>query len=113
MPKKIPKEHREQLKTHYEIEKELANRLRDSSREEEVATGFHLKEYTTTELSYLFRKVGFSEIRVLRGKLMLPIFPVKCFETLLSKLPHLLRRKITGWSLVRWVLGSVQLVAKK
>ena len=31
---------------------------------DEVATGFHLHEYTITELSDLFKKVGFSKVRV-------------------------------------------------
>ena len=35
-----------------------------SSLYDEVATGFHLKEYSISELHSLFRRVGFSRIRV-------------------------------------------------
>jgi SAM-dependent methyltransferase len=34
---------------------------------DEFATGFHMKEYTTVELSSLFRKVGFSRVRAYVG----------------------------------------------
>ncbi|MGZ8941562.1 MAG: hypothetical protein ACXW00_02180 [Methylobacter sp.] len=43
-----------------------------------IATGFHLKEYTTLELSTLFKKVGFSSVRVCVGVkvkyISLPVF---------------------------------------
>ena len=34
---------------------------------DEVATGFHLREYTNTELVAIFKKTGFSEIMVYMG----------------------------------------------
>ncbi len=59
---------------------------------DEVATGFHLKEYTTSELSELFKKVGFSKVRVYIGAkekyIGLPTFPIVLYETLLDKLPY-------------------------
>ena len=65
---------------------------------DEVATGFHLKEYTTLELSRLFRKVGFSRVRVYiggKGKyISLPPFPMFLFERLLEILPSALRKTI-------------------
>jgi hypothetical protein len=63
-----------------------------------IATGFHLKEYTVLELSNLFRKVGFSQIRAYVGfkvkYLSLPVFPLAICEKLLEKLPFTLRRTI-------------------
>lgn len=65
---------------------------------EKAATGFHMKEYTTSELSKLFYKVGFSKVRVyLGGKgkhLALPGFPVILYEKILDTLPHSVRMPI-------------------
>jgi len=65
---------------------------------DEVATALHLKEYTISELSSLFRKVGFTRVRVYvgtKGKYIgLPAFPFIVFETLLEKLPYSLRKTI-------------------
>jgi SAM-dependent methyltransferase len=65
---------------------------------DDVATGFHLKEYTTVELSSLFRKVGFSRVMVCigaRGKYVsLPTFPIVLYETSLDKLPYSIRRTV-------------------
>jgi SAM-dependent methyltransferase len=65
---------------------------------DKVATGFHLKEYTTLELSRLFRRVGFSRVRVhvwAKGKCAsLPPFPSVLLERLLEILPSALRRTI-------------------
>ena len=47
---------------------------------DKVARGFHLKEYTITELSSIFKTVGFPKVRLIIGRtklfLLLPIFPV-------------------------------------
>lgn len=73
------------------------------------ATGFHLKEYTTFELSSLFRKVGLLPVRVYlggRGKyLRLPISPIILYETLLAQLPYRLRKSITRILPFRLLLG--------
>jgi SAM-dependent methyltransferase len=72
---------------------------------DEVATGFHLKEYTVTELAELFRSVGFSKISLYKSyrqtsleiplnSVTLPIFRI-C-EEFLGILPYLLRRKIAS-----------------
>lgn len=83
---------------------------------DKVATGFHLKEYTTLELSRLFRKVGFSRVRAYigaRGKYIgLPAFPIVANETLLDGLPHALRKAIAGIQPFRSLLG-VRLVGMK
>ena len=82
-----------------------------------VATGFHLKEYTTLELSNLFRKVGFSQVRAYVGGkgtyIRFPAFPIFLCETLLAKLPYPLRRTIALILPFRLLLGSVRLVGKK
>jgi len=56
-----------------------------------VARGFHLKEYTTTELARLFRAVGFSRAVPYAGfyghYLPLPLSFVKVFEWAFGKLP--------------------------
>ena len=63
-----------------------------------IATGFHLKEYTVLELSNLFRKVGFSRVKVCIGVkvkyISLPVFPIVLCEILLDKLPYTLRKTI-------------------
>ncbi len=122
----------EQVKEHYEIEKALATRLRESSREERrtlyaslydelfqrvpidvVATGFHLKEYTNTELSNLFNQAGFSKVRVYAGALGMymrcPLFLLRLLEGLLDRLPHRSGRVIARLSL----LFNIRLVGVK
>jgi SAM-dependent methyltransferase len=83
---------------------------------DEMATGFHLKEYTTSELGSLFQKTGFSQVRAhigARGKYMsLPIFPISWCEAWLSVLPKSLRRKIAR-NLPFNILLGIRLVATK
>ncbi len=63
---------------------------------DEFATCFHLKEYTTLELSNLFRKVGFSRVRAYvgaKGKYMSSyIPPVASYEHLLDKFRSAVRK---------------------
>lgn len=65
-----------------------------------VATGFHLREYTVSELSDLFKRVGFSKVQVylcIKGKsLFVPLLPVRLAERLLDALPYALRRTIAS-----------------
>jgi SAM-dependent methyltransferase len=83
---------------------------------DEVATGFHLKEYTTSELIHLFKQVGFSRVRVHvggRGRYMVfPAGPVILFESLLARLPYKIRRAI-GSALPFKLLLGIQLVVTK
>ena len=83
---------------------------------DEVATGFHLREYTTTELTDIFKAAGFSKVKVCIGAkgyfLLLPGFSVRWVEYVLIRLPRSLRRKIADWSPVRLLLG-ITLVATK
>lgn len=77
---------------------------------DEVATGFHLKEYTTFELSSLFRQVGFSRVKVYigaKGKyLSLPAFLIAFFEQSLLKLPCSYRRAVVKTLPFRILLGT-------
>ena len=67
---------------------------------DEVATGFHLREYTNVELVDLFLKAGFTYIAVyvgLRGYFIAcPLFLVELLEKILVRLPHSLRKKARG-----------------
>ncbi|WP_017302711.1 class I SAM-dependent methyltransferase [Spirulina subsalsa] len=76
---------------------------------DEVATGFHLKEYKISELAKLFRAAGFSKVflRKVSSKLTLQIpliFPVQWMieiaESLLGFLPYNQRRLIAEKSLI-------------
>lgn len=76
---------------------------------DKVATGFHLKEYTVTELYKLFYKVGFSKINTyIGGKgiyIKSPLSLVKLCEELLSVLPLSLRGGIANTLPFRALLG--------
>lgn len=75
----------------------------------DVAEGFHLKEYTTLELSRLFKQVGFSRLRVYLGArskyIGLPVFPIGLWETLLEKLPRALREFLVRILPFRLLMG--------
>jgi SAM-dependent methyltransferase len=63
---------------------------------DEEATGFHLKEYTTSELSQLFRHAGFRTVRVVARvagrRFYLPAPPFIVIERLVMRLPKRVRR---------------------
>jgi SAM-dependent methyltransferase len=72
---------------------------------DEVATGFHLKEYTLSELYKLFRSAGFSNVSLYKSykttHLKIPLFSLTMIlfmtiESLLKVLPFPLRRKIAS-----------------
>ena len=77
---------------------------------DEVATGFHLKEYTTFEIVSLFRKVGFSCVKVcIGGKGMyfnFPAFLIALYEKMLNNFPYSFRKMILGIPLFRVLLGT-------
>jgi SAM-dependent methyltransferase len=83
---------------------------------DDVATGFHLNEYTATELSQLFRKVGFSRISTYIGGegifIRFPLFTIKMLEKLLSMPPSGFRRKISIMLPVKAILGIVMVGTK-
>lgn len=81
-----------------------------------VATGLHLKEYTVTELSEMFRDTGFSKVKMYLQfsgmRVFLPVFIYKFVERFFSALPHSLRKAITLNRFVKFFLG-VKLIGKK
>jgi SAM-dependent methyltransferase len=81
-----------------------------------VATGFHLKEYSVTELTKLFRQAGFRQLRAAvggKGRMFwVPPAPLILVERLLDLLPARTRRKLAKSVAFRWMLG-VRLSAKK
>jgi SAM-dependent methyltransferase len=76
---------------------------------DEFPTGFHLKEYTITELADLLRQVGFRKIGVLLPLKVrtasIPAGIFRPFEFALGKLPHRLRRAIGTRPPARQLLG--------
>jgi SAM-dependent methyltransferase len=68
-----------------------------------VATGFHLKEYTNSELSALLKQVGFSQVKAYIGVpalyVRVPLVLLRIQEGLLDRLPHTLSRTIARMSL--------------
>lgn len=83
---------------------------------DQVATGFHLREYTTGELVTLFRKVGFRKFRVHVGgnrkNLLLPTWPVTLCEKALDLLPQRWSGRLARSRLGTLLLG-VELIARK
>jgi SAM-dependent methyltransferase len=81
-----------------------------------VATGFHLKEYTFSELSRLFTIVGFSRMRVhirlAQIHISLPVFMGKMLEVPFHHLPDCLRRQVTSTWPFKLLLG-VRLIGTK
>jgi len=81
-----------------------------------VASGFHLREYTFTELADLFKQAGFRRVRPYIGGrglyLRLPVWAMRLMESVLSALPDRLRRALTDNPLAQIALG-IQVVAEK
>lgn len=75
-----------------------------------VARGFHLKEYTVTELEKLFHDVGFRRVEAYAGfrdhYVRLPVSLVKGFEALFEKLPLSWRRKLGRKPIIGNVLSA-------
>jgi ubiquinone/menaquinone biosynthesis C-methylase UbiE len=75
---------------------------------DQTPTGFHLREYTATELKDLFRKVGFSAVHCYVGGRNLlapiPIGAATTIERVISILPGWLRRPIVRFAPVRLFL---------
>jgi SAM-dependent methyltransferase len=81
-----------------------------------VATGFHLKEYTVTELCHLFQTSGFSKVRIFVSakniRVFLPVLPVKICEKMLSVFPYSFRKSLASSWPVAKLLG-IRLVGTK
>jgi ubiquinone/menaquinone biosynthesis C-methylase UbiE len=83
---------------------------------DEVATGFHLKEYTYTELISMLKKVGFSKLFVIVGTKGIyvkipPIFLI-LFENFIEILPKKIRKAICHNLMFQVILG-IKIIAIK
>ena len=83
---------------------------------DDVATGFHLKEYSNKELASLFREVGFAKVRRLlwlKGAVLsLPVALFAALEDVLLVLPARIRSRIARWAFFDLLLG-IKLVGTK
>ncbi|MBM4275647.1 MAG: methyltransferase domain-containing protein [Deltaproteobacteria bacterium] len=74
-----------------------------------IATGFHLHEYTNTELGNLLTRAGFSKIRFfvrVRGYYFpFPFFAIKWGERFLTLMPYVLRKFLASRFPFRNLLG--------
>jgi SAM-dependent methyltransferase len=84
---------------------------------DDVATGLHLKEYTTSELIPLFRTAGFSKFFVYTGThkgkgffLRLPTSPVVWIEYLVAKVPHAHRKTLLRRMHLHKLLGRIMAI---
>ncbi len=72
-----------------------------------VATGFHLREYTNSELSDLFKQAGFSKVKAYVGipalYVRFPLFVLRLQEGLLNRLPRKLSKPLARISLTRCI----------
>jgi SAM-dependent methyltransferase len=70
---------------------------------DDVATGFHLKEYTNTELSNLLQHAGFAQVRAYVGipafYIRVPLTFVRLQESVLERLPRRLNKAVARLSL--------------
>lgn len=76
--------------------------------EEETASGFHLREYSQSELRRLLRAVGFDSVRTLvrvhGATRSAPIAPILLAERLFEVLPRAARLRAKRWRMVRKLL---------
>ncbi len=83
---------------------------------DDVATGFHLREYTFTELRALLRDAGFASAQPYLGAgrihFYYPAWLLVLGEKLIGGLPPRWRRRIAPWFPVRVFLG-LRVVARK
>jgi SAM-dependent methyltransferase len=81
-----------------------------------VATGLHLKEYTFSELSRLFKRTGFTKVDPyvgFRGRFWrAPGVAIRFFEWVFERLSHPIRRKVAKAVFVRNVLETVSVATK-
>lgn len=75
-----------------------------------VATGFHLKEYTVTELRRMFLEVGFRKVQTLFGRrgyfTRIPVAPAVALEAALTLMPWRARRLVALTAPCRAFLGA-------
>jgi len=77
-----------------------------------VPVGFHLKEYTITELNAIFNSIGFSHVQVLLSvesfvlPWVLPVTPFLWIENGLTRLPRSLRKRFASRLIAAKVLAT-------
>jgi SAM-dependent methyltransferase len=78
---------------------------------DEIATGFHLKEYTATELARIFKAAGFAHISAFvsyRERFFaVPVFLLKVAESVVAILPRSSRRQVARRLPFRALLRAV------
>jgi SAM-dependent methyltransferase len=76
---------------------------------DEIATGFHLREYTARDIRQLLIGAGFADVRFYagaRGRLLrCPYWVIAVLESALGALPYALRNRIADTKLMRPLLG--------
>jgi SAM-dependent methyltransferase len=76
---------------------------------DEIATGFHLREYTTREMRQLLIDAGFADVRFYAGArgsfLRCPYWVIAAIESALGALPYALRSRIADTRVIRALLG--------
>lgn len=76
---------------------------------DEVARGFHLREYSLEELTDLLHDAGFSRVDVYAGGrgyfMRAPQLLVRLAESVLKRLPYGMRSRLGRWMPVRGLLG--------
>ena len=76
---------------------------------DEVATGFHLREYSLREIREMFTAAGFADVEVFvgaRGRyLRSPAAPLEAIESALELFPNPARRRFAGMKPLRALLG--------
>jgi SAM-dependent methyltransferase len=80
------------------------------------AQGFHIKEYTNSELTVLLKTAGFSKVvlyrRLLRKNNCLSMKPILILESFLEMLPARLRTRISSLAALKNILG-IKVIAIK
>jgi len=80
------------------------------------STGFHLKEYSISELFRLFKEAGFSKICIYSGVkniyVRVPLAPILCLENILTRLSHETRKAVGTRFPLKQLLG-INIVAIK
>jgi len=83
---------------------------------DEVARGFHLREYTNRELAGLFRSVGFTHVqafaRIRNFQTTLPLGVVTALETVIGWLPRSLGWRVSNLPILRRII-EIQLIATR
>jgi SAM-dependent methyltransferase len=76
---------------------------------DEVATGFHLREYSLREVRELFARAGFDRLQVYVGArghyARSPAAPLEAIESALERLPFRARRRLAATKPMRALLG--------